>query len=244
MFAVGEVNFEKLASLFLVGSAAFWCLLLAELVLLLVSTEFENGILATASLAAFLLALQFAGDANPLGLAARKWYYLIPAALAYVAMGVGFGVFMWRRLVNKRLERHDAMFADFLREKGLPPDTVDLPENLKVVWSERMERNKEDDGQTLSETPRVGKNKARIIRWMSLWVFCFVLFIAKDMVVELYSSVYNRIASFLQRIADDIYSRNGIRGNVIDLEAHRKKVWDQEQEARRKANEVARQAAS
>jgi hypothetical protein len=52
---------------FLVGSLSFWLLLAGEAIPLILLLEWEQGALATLSLAATLLLLQFLGDVNLFG---------------------------------------------------------------------------------------------------------------------------------------------------------------------------------
>jgi hypothetical protein len=219
--------------LFVVGGFWFWMLIVAELALLFVFTEYENGICATVSLVAFVVALQFCGNANPVGTVLTNWYYLIPLILAYLGIGCSWGIFKWRKLVHDRLAQHNELYADFLKEKKLPASTTDLSYEMKVAWSEVVEKTKDHKTQqTVADTPQARQHKARITRWMSLWPFSVSLYCFKDMVAEVFTALYKRLATFLQRIADQIYGKANVKANLVDLEKHREEVRQQQMAAR------------
>jgi hypothetical protein len=201
--------------LFVVGSVWFWALVVAELILLFVFTEYENGIAATVSLVAFGAALQFAGNADILG---YMWHHPIHiglAAIAYLLLGTGWGVFNWRNLVVHRLREHDELFSEFLRSNSLPANTTVLPLQYRKEWARWVERTKDyKTNQTVADVPLAKQHKARIMRWMSLWVFSVLLYLLKDLVRELFLSIYSALSNFLQRIADNLYAKRNVKENL------------------------------
>lgn len=202
--------------IFAVGSFAFWALIVAELVLLFLFTEYENGIAATISLIAFGAALQFCGGVNVVGALLHNWYMLLPIAAAYVLLGIGWGIFKWRKLVSDRLAQHDELLEKFVREKGLPAGTVDLPAQYRKEWAQWVARTKDDKtGQTVADTPLIRQHKARWMKWTALWPFSVSLYFLKDLVIEVFTAIYKRLATFLQRIADNIYANaKHVKGNL------------------------------
>jgi hypothetical protein len=204
--------------LFAVGGVLFWTLIVAELVLLFVFTEYENGVCATISLVCFLAILQFMAKVNVIGFIWEHPLQLLMVAAVYLIAGACWGIFKWRRLVILRLRDHDDALAKFAVAKGLPENTTVLPAQYREEWKRELERGKAFDGpfngQTLADTPLARKNKARITRWMSLWIFSMALFFLKDLVVEVFSAMYVKLAKFLQRIADNIYSASHVKTNL------------------------------
>jgi hypothetical protein len=79
-----------------------------------------------------------------------------------------------------------------------------------------VDRTKAPDNEweTVADVPKVRKSKAKITRWMTLWVFSVILYLFKDMVSEVFSGIYKKIASFLQRLADNIYGKRNIQENL------------------------------
>lgn len=201
--------------LFAVGTFWFWALIAAELVLLFVFAEYENGICATISLVAFLAALQFCGNVNLFGALLTNWYYLIPLLGFYIVAAIVFAIFMWTRYTNFKLAEHDEILAKFILEMGLPASTKILPIQHRAEWVKRVERTKDSKtGLTIADTPLAKLNKARIVRWMSLWPIYGALFLGKDLVVEFFSWIYKGLSGFLQRISDNIYAKANVKANL------------------------------
>jgi hypothetical protein len=201
--------------IFAVGTVWFWLLVTAELALLFLFTEYENGFAATASIVAFLAALQFLGGVNVIGFALAKPHYLVPLVAPYLLLAVAWGIFKWRKLVKDRLRQHDELFAEFLRDCNLPPTTTLLPVEYRVAWKKKVDRTEDyKTGQTVADVPLAKQHKSRIVRWMALWPFSVALYFFKDMVTEIFLALYTRLATFLQRIADNIYAKANVKQNL------------------------------
>jgi hypothetical protein len=201
--------------LFVVGSFWFWVLVIAELVLLFLFTEYENGFAATASIVAFLVVLQFLGKVDIFGFVLTKPYMLVPVVVPYLLIAVCWGVFKWRRLVKDKLKQHDELFAEFLIDCNLHANTTVLPLEYRPAWKKKVEGTRNyKTGQTVADTPLVKRHKSRIVRWMALWPFSVALYFFKDMVTEVFVALYMRLATFLQRIADNIYNKANIKQNL------------------------------
>ena len=195
------------AEFFAVGSFMFWSLVAVELILLFIFSEYENGIGATLSLVAFGAALQWLGGVNVIGYLISHPVQIVAAVAAYYGLGVCWGVVKWRHFVFARQAEHDDMFADFLRAKGLSEDTTVLPVEFRKMWIDRVERTKDHRGRSIADVPLVRHNKARVLRWMGLWPFSFAMYLFKDMVQHAFYSIYLYIGSWLQTIADNIWSK-------------------------------------
>lgn len=95
-----EWNPDSFTQLFLIGSIAFWVLLLVEFILLYVCVEFEQHILALLSVGVVLLAVHLLGDANlPLWFKNNPW-----TAAGYVTTyffaGAVVSLIAWLRYVR------------------------------------------------------------------------------------------------------------------------------------------------
>lgn len=199
--------------LFVVGSFWFWALIAAELILLFVFVEYENGIGATISLAVFAALLQWCGNVDLLGYCVQHPITVLCAVVAYFLLGTVWGVIKWRIFVADRLEDYEELKADFLRSKGLPVGTKVVPVELRKEWKDRVDRTKDyRTGQTVADVPSARVHKAQIMRWMSLWVISIIWSFLNDFLKRAFQTIYKKIAAFLQRVAQNVWNS----GNVAD----------------------------
>lgn len=210
--------------IFVFGSTFFWALVAVEFVLLLLFTEFENGIAATVSILMFGAALQFMGDVDIISHFRTHPLHLVVAAVAYVLCGVGWLTWKWVRYVKQRLAEHDDELADFCERKGLPRETKVLPVEYRKDWADHVKRSRHHPTyESIADVPKIRNHKAKAMRWMTLWVFSLLLFVFKDMVRDAFNAVYVNIAGYLQRLADNIWSSDSIRSNLEIPEESRTK---------------------
>jgi hypothetical protein len=201
--------------LLMVGTFWFWAVVIAEVLLLFCFTQSENGLAATCSFLAFLAILQFWSKVDLFSYIKNHPLHIVAGVLAYIGLGIAWVIFKWRKLVLDQARQYDELFATFLVRKNLPPVTKVLPEIYRADWRDTLRSNKIGTSyRTLAEVPLVRENKAKIIRWMSLWVFSVILYLFMDMVKEIFTSIYQKLASFLQRSADNIYSSRNINENL------------------------------
>lgn len=202
-----EQDMRTIASIFVVGGIAFWVLVLVELVLLFIFTEKENGIGALLSVGGFCAVLQFLCGVNLIGELRANWLFVLPLISAYLCLGVVWAVFKWNKYIGERLEKHDALLAEFVSSNNLSIGTVELPEKYKRDWSSHLKRFSDNNGQSYASSPLVRLHKSRIIKWMAMWPLSLTLFMFKDMVTELFSYLYQQVQAFLQEMANKRYAR-------------------------------------
>ena len=205
-----------MVELFAIGAFWFWVLLIAEITLLLIFSEYDNGIGATISLVVFLGFLQWVGSVDLVLAVKHNWLALLGALGGYVAFGVTYMTFRWIGFVNKEVGKLDAFFATWLENHKLPADTKaeDLAPDLKLSLEKDLDHTKNwTTGQTVDESPKVKYYKAMVMRWLMMWPFSLTLYICKDMVREFFMMVYNRFAGFLQRLSDRAFAKKKIRPN-------------------------------
>jgi hypothetical protein len=195
---------------FVVGSLWFWLLLIAETILLLILLEWEQGTVATLSLVATLLALQFLSDLNLAGHAIHYPWTVVLGILGYFAVGTGWTIVKWWFYVREQRADYDELRAAFLRVQGYERDSP-MPENLRSQWqwclaSARKERRR------LDVHPLAAGHKAQIVRWMSYWPWSATWTLLKDPVRKAFLSIYHQIADYLQEISDKAF-----RGVEADL---------------------------
>lgn len=206
-----------MVELFIFGSFWFWALVAAEIVLLFVFNELENGFGATISLGVFAAALQFMGGIDLIGYVVKHPIHILAALIAYFLLGTVWGVFKWRLFVLDRVEVFKEAFQRFLSSVGLPNDTKinGLPIDVLNKWNKfdfkyDTRLGKRIHGEEISKVPSAKEHKGEILRWMSFWPFGVVWYVINDFVKGIFKAIYQRIAAFLQGIADKIWQDAGI----------------------------------
>ena len=195
---------------FVVGSLWFWLLLVAEAIVLLILLEWEQGTVATLTLVAALLALQFLGDVNVAGYVVHHPWTAVLGTLGYFAVGTGWTIAKWWFYVREQRAWYDELRAAFLRVHGYERDSV-MPEGLRFQWqsclaSARRKRRR------LDVHPLAAGHKAQILWWMSYWPWSATWTLLQDPVRKAFFAIYQQIAEFLQEISDKAF-----RGVEADL---------------------------
>ncbi len=196
--------------LFVIGSFWFWALIAAEIILLFVFIENENGIGAWVSLAIFAACLQWMGNTDIIGFVVQNPLSLLAVLAAYFLIGGWWGVVKWWVFLRDQLEEYQEAKEKFLRNHGIDPSIKELPQETKVRWKKWLSENTKWDGENhrrLDEAPRARSNKARIMRWMSFWPISMIWSFLDDFVKRVFKTIYQRIAGFLQRMADNMFGK-------------------------------------
>jgi hypothetical protein len=207
--------------LFVVGTFWFWALIIAEIVLLFMFVEYENGVGATVSLIIFACALQWCGDVNLVGFIFDNPLKLLAMVAAYFLLGGVWGTIKWWIFSKDRLEEYEELRDDFLRNKNLPAGTA-VPQQFRREWKEKLERHRGHGryghGRTLAEAPRARDNKSRIMRWMSFWPVSMLWSFLDDFVKRVFKTIYHRISNFLQRISDNMFAKSTASEDLAGIE--------------------------
>jgi len=192
--------------LFVIGTFWFWALIIAELVLLFVFIENENGVEATVSLVIFAACLQWLGNVDLIGYVLSNPLSILAVVAAYFVIGSVWGIIKWWVFCRDRLEEYQDARENFLRSHGADPSLKTMPENLRAAWKKWLDDHRNyDQGRTLDEAPRASKNKSRIMRWMSFWPVSMIWSLINDFVKRIFKTIYQKIAGFLQRISDNMF---------------------------------------
>lgn len=206
--------------LFVFGTFWFWALIAAEVILLFMFVEWENGFGATISLVVFAAMLQWCGDTNIIGFVFGNPLRLMAVVAAYFLLGGVWGTVKWWIFARDRLEEYEELRDDFLRNKNLPSGTV-VPQEFRREWKEKLERNRgsyRHGGRTLAEAPRARDNKSRIMRWMSFWPVSMLWSFLDDFVKRVFRTIYQRIHNFLQRIADNMWAKSTVAEDLAGID--------------------------
>lgn len=195
---------------FVFGTFWFWALVAAEVVALYVFTECENGIGATLSLVVFGALLQFAGHIDILGYVVANPFLILGAAAAFFLLGLAYATFRWIIFVMDLREKYNDFKARFLKENYITGDVV--PEHLRAVWKERLERY--SGSPSLDKVPQIRDNKGRWMRWAALWPFSLTIYLCKDFISGIVRRIYRAMEATLQRMADSIWSKANIEEDL------------------------------
>jgi hypothetical protein len=203
--------------LFVIGTFWFWALIVAEIILLFVFIDHENGIGATVSLLIFGACLQWLGNVDILGYVWQNPVGVLAAAAAFFVIGTVWGIIKWWIYCRDRLEDYLEAREKFLENNGADPGLKTMPPEFRSKWSSWLEQNYKYDGEgdnrRLDEAPRARKNKARIMRWMAFWPISMLWSLFDDFVKRVFRTIYQKIAGFLQRIADNMFGK--IRDDLL-----------------------------
>lgn len=201
-----------MVELFVFGTFWFWVLLLAELFLLFVFVEYENGLGATISLLIFAALLQWCGNVDILGYASSNPLKLMLVILSYFVLGTIWGVVKWWVWCRERRERYDELKAEFCKNEGI--DSLQIPLDYRGKFKRWIEGNRKygDTTPYLYEIPHVRDNKARITRWMSFWFVSMIWTFLDDVIKKIFQNIYRAISGYLQRIADAVFA--GVKDDI------------------------------
>lgn len=199
-----------MTELFLVGTFWFWVLVLAEIVLLFMFVNYENGIGALVSLVVFGCCLHFASDVNMIKLLMENPLLIGVVFGAYVVLSIPWGTFRWALFCRDKVELYEEKKGQFLRSHHIPNAKVVPPEH-RDEWFEVVESTRDPyTKQTIADPPLARHHRGFITRAMALWPVDAVWWILGDMFVRFWKTIYNRIAGMLQHISDSMFRRTNI----------------------------------
>ena len=202
--------------LFVFGTFWFWVLVVAEIVLLFMFMEYENGLGATASLIVGAVLLQWCGDVDIIGFVTTNPLKVCILVGAYFVLGGIWGVCKWWIFCRDRVESYQELKDDFLRNKGHEGAKV-VPVDLRSDWKSKLDANKVYEGhsyRTYADAPRVRDHKGKVLRWMTFWWVSMVWSLINDFVKRGMQAIYKRMSSFMQHISDSIFAKANVQDDL------------------------------
>jgi hypothetical protein len=197
--------------LFVIGTFWFWMLVAAEIIMLFVFIDNENGIGATISVLVFGALLQWFGNVDIITYIRMNPTFIVSCLAAYFACGAVWGVVKWWIFCRDKLEEYEETRAEFFRSKNIPTSTKVVPPELRQEWKEYLSRNTPyGQRDKVGQPPQVRDHKAKIMRWMTFWVVSIIWSFINDFVKRVFRTIYLRLSTFLQRISDNMF------GNIKD----------------------------
>jgi hypothetical protein len=189
-----------LPEIFLVGSLWFWLLLVAEVIVVFMLLEWDQGAIATLTFLVTLLLLQFLGEVNIYGYVIQHPWTVALGAAGYFALGTLWATAKWWFYVREQRAWYDELRSTFLCIHRLEPQGA-MPEGFQHPWQQCLALAKKN-GRRLHVRPLVAQHKACILRWMSYWPWSFSWTMLKDPVRKAFLTIYHNIAEHLQEISD------------------------------------------
>lgn len=201
---------------FLFGTLGFWVVVALALWYIVYATE---KFWAPSATIVFLVAigfLSYANSVNPIDWILNNPLLSFGIVVGYVAAGVGWMLFKFRRFAKKIVELLDSVKIAFLRQHDAKDDQI--PEEYISDWNEDLEGGYEKyvkesdrrflDGGRLDSRP--WHHKSRIMFWMIYWPFS----LTHDLLTDLYEMVYEAVSKKLERISAELL---GERVKDLDL---------------------------
>lgn len=203
------LEFAALFAIFAVGTLWFWLLIIGETCLLFYCSDCFDDLdddipagLATVSIIATLLLLQFLGNLNWLG-SVFSWRSLFWIS-GYLVCGILYAAWRWYRFVVKAGEAFKEAKAEFLKNNNRKCEDLendaklrtDLYKHVASFWRSPAKLI-ESDGRIL-----VRRHKARVMSWMMYWPWSGLWYLIHDFVKEVFEHVYRLVHDIFQRISD------------------------------------------
>lgn len=211
------------ASAFLQGfftGSFFWPVVAIAVIGLAISAGKGKGLWSTIFLVitGVLLAQGVAGLAHWV---VSHPYWVVAIIVGYLAASIPWARFEWTRFINKKRETFVRVRDKFLKGHSLNMNWFETA-NHKTKNAEDFCRTLRtngfpnialgyDEDETLADvmhkvTPQASDSKADIIMWMMYWPVLVVWFILNDMLGEIFSAMYHRVAGNFQRASNAAFA--------------------------------------
>lgn len=176
--------FFNTMTIFIIGSFWFWTLVIATICVMIYTEEMDDsnaGVYSVLELALFFGILYWFGAkefvVNIFSYILHNPFQTLGWILAYAICGVIYGTYRWYDYCIELKNRHIKYQTYDLTSKGI-----------------------------IALTPQILDNKSRFMRWMWFWPVLGIWTLLHDPLQKLYTAIFNFVSSYLQKIADKIFS--------------------------------------
>ncbi len=214
----------------------FWLIILAEFVGLVFFVRLKRGWMATASIVATILLLQFVTGVPIIQGMWEHPLWTLAGVVGYVLVGIFWFLFKWDRFTKVQNRLYREVWLPWLESKNLTEsDFNEAPVDVKAEWWEFFQSNNwsDDHEMRIEFRPKVWAHKADFTFWMSLWPWSMIETFLADFLVELWLMIYHRFSGLLTRIRDRNW--RGTEGHELTVEEmeqyqydRQKKKWSEE----------------
>lgn len=205
-----------LLTLLAFGGAWFWLVVILASILIVAFLENDNAGNATILAIGSILALIFLGNTEIFSWVAVHPLLLILYSVGYIVVGALYGLLKWYLLLHDRADRYLEVRTSWL-ENAIKRDSSKLPAKLcrqaltavvltgavKKTWKNYIQQ--EYYGEPITK-PSVGRNKGRILSWMTYWPLSGLWTLINDPIRRIFRWLYRRISTILIHMADKIFA--------------------------------------
>lgn len=189
----------------IVGEFWFWSLFSVFMILELICAVRIKLFQAVLHAMAFFVVLLLFSDLKPFTYIAENWLTLIEYGALYIAIGVLWSFVHWTRKVYKAADRLSETIEAYRIAHNYPqgwaPETKDQWEEI----SRRISHYGSSDIESI--IPKALNNKEEIVTWMTLWPFDMVIFLLKDLFVEMWDWLFSRFRMLYQSISNRAFRK-------------------------------------
>ena len=156
--------------------------------------EFQAGV----SIGIFALVVQFLAKVDIISYVRSHGMTLLCWALAYLALGVIWGLAKWYFFVRGKREKY--LEIENIHQKALnrlPKEAMDTVRRIQEDFKNDVKR------QVGNIPPQANDHKARIIGWIAYFPISLFWTICRDFLTSLFKRIYESLAGVFQRISNN-----------------------------------------
>lgn len=190
----------------------FWGALAVWIIFLFASVKSEESWLGIVPTIAYLCLLEFFFKVNLFAYVYHHWLFCLAAVVGFFGAGTLWSIFRWIQLVREGINKFKDMKIQWLMAKG-QTEFKNIPSELQEDWAKFLDEKPSEYGvagnmrvrKELAKPPLVRNNKAKILRWISMWPISVALWVFEDMLRGVAKSIYEYLHDWLQSIANSMY---------------------------------------
>lgn len=175
--------------LLIVGSLFWWFYLIAWFALITAFIESKYGPGAFITLILGLFALDLFGNTPILNTIINEPYKILTFALAYVPVGVVWGLIKWRLFIGKKHAEYVKIKDEYCLNNNI---TGPFTDEQKIAFKKHLINRcyyKEDkDGNPIIR-PLARLNKSLITMWMSFWPQSMFWTLTHDLIINIFETL-------------------------------------------------------
>jgi hypothetical protein len=205
-----------LLTLLAIGGSWFWIFVILASMSIIASLENNRRVIATFLAIGSILALVFLGNTGIFSWVAAHPLLLILYGVGYIVVGALYGILKWYLLLHDRADRYLEVRTSWL-EGAIKQNSSKLPAkvcqealttgilagDVKKAWKKYAKD--QYYGRRLTK-PSVGRNKGRILSWVTYWPLSGLWTLINDPIRRIFKWLYRRISTKLQIMADKVFA--------------------------------------
>lgn len=175
--------------LLVMGSFVWWLYLIAFFGLITAFIENKSGIGAFVTLILGFSILDLVGNTPILHTIINEPYKILIFALAYVPVGVVWGLIKWRLFIGKKHAEYVKIKDEYCLKMNITgPFTDEQKVAFKKHLIDRHDYNEDKDGNVIIR-PLARLNKSLITMWMSFWPQSMFWTLTHDLILNIFETL-------------------------------------------------------